>query len=141
MSFFSSPLFGRLAMSAVGGILGNKGARDLRGNITDANIFTAMPYLDARDYLTDAYKDMSEGYKGAKDAGFYTGDTRAAKWMTAHALVSMLVIISVQEQSVMRPGSWMLREASPRIMLIYTIAHLATCLAMQSIMHPQMPSH
>lgn len=76
-SFFSNPVFGQVAGSVLGGLFGGGTARRLRGNVDAANQMRIMPYLDMRDQLLNVYKDADESYQAAKDAGYYSGQTRA----------------------------------------------------------------
>ena len=77
MSIFANPLVGQIAGSVFGGLFGGGAGRRLRGNVNDANMMKIMPYLDMRDQLLGVYKDADESYQAAKDAGYYSGQTRA----------------------------------------------------------------
>ena len=77
MSFFSSPVFGQIASSAIGGLMSRGAANRMRGGIDQANLMRIMPYLDIRDNLKDVYKDAADAYEASRDAGFYQGQTRA----------------------------------------------------------------
>ena len=77
MSFFSNPLVGQIAGSVLGGLFGGGAGRRLVVTSDEANLMKIMPYLDMRDQLLGVYKDADESYQAAKDAGFYSGQTRA----------------------------------------------------------------
>ena len=77
MSIFSNPFAGQVFGSVLGGLFGGGAGKRLRGNVDAANMMKIMPYLDMRDQLLGVYKDADESYKAAKDAGYYSGQTRA----------------------------------------------------------------
>lgn len=78
MSFFSSPAFGQIAGSVIGGIFGNQAAKRQAKAMGDANAMRMMPYTDLQPYLLDFYESGTDAFKTALDKGYYQGDTRAA---------------------------------------------------------------
>ena len=77
MGIFDNPLFGKVAGSVLGGILGGSSAKRLGSAMNASNMMKMMPYLDARDNYKTFYGDLSTAYNAAKDAGYYQGDTLA----------------------------------------------------------------
>ena len=61
----------------LGGIMGNKAAKQDRAAAAQANRMRMMPYLDARNYVTDMYSRGQGALDSALDAGFYQGPTYA----------------------------------------------------------------
>ena len=78
MSFFTSPVFGQIAGSVIGGLMGGGAGRRMSAGMDEANLMRIMPYLDIRDNLKEVYEDAADAYGSAKDAGYYSGQTRAA---------------------------------------------------------------
>ena len=78
MSFFTSPAFGQIAGSLIGGFMGRGAAGRMSSGMDAANTMRIMPYLDIRDNLQQVYKDAADAYEASRDAGFYSGQTRAA---------------------------------------------------------------
>ena len=78
MSFFTSPVFGQIAGSVIGGLMGGGAGRRMSAGMDQANLMRIMPYLDIRDNLKEVYEDAADAYGSAKDAGYYSGQTRAA---------------------------------------------------------------
>ena len=70
-------MFGQIAGAAIGGLFANQAAKRQAAAMADANRMRMMPYLDMQPYLKDFYSGGTDALKGAIDAGFYQGDTRA----------------------------------------------------------------
>lgn len=67
----------QIATSVIGGVLGNKGARDDRRAIAAANYANNLGFYDARPYVTDLYKSGKAAKDAAIDMGAYQGETYA----------------------------------------------------------------
>lgn len=70
-------MLGNILGAAVGGIFANQAAKRQAAAMDRANQMRMMPYLDMQPYLLDFYSGGTDALKGALDAGFYGGPTRA----------------------------------------------------------------
>jgi len=77
MSFFSSPAFGQIAGSVLGGMFGNKAAKYQRGADAAALAAQMAPFNLLEPYLKELYGGASGALGDALNMGAYTGDTYA----------------------------------------------------------------
>lgn len=77
MSFFSSPAFGMIAGSAIGGLMGNKAAKYQRDSDAAAMAAQMAPFNLLKPYLSQLYGGASGALGDALNMGAYTGDTYA----------------------------------------------------------------
>lgn len=77
MSFFSSPAFGQIAGSVLGGMFGNKAAKYQRNSDAAALAAQMAPFELLKPYLTELYGGASGALGDALGMGAYSGDTYA----------------------------------------------------------------
>ena len=68
---------GMIGSTVIGGVMGNKAAKADRRAQADANRMSAMPYMDARQYLTGIYDQGRGALDQAITTGAYKGPTYA----------------------------------------------------------------
>lgn len=68
---------GMIGSTVIGGVMGNKSAKADRRAQADANRMSAMPYMDARGYLTGVYDQGRDALDRAITTGAYGGQTYA----------------------------------------------------------------